>query len=115
MEVKLKTLFNSSDKNITDYRIEEALIDQNTGEVYWDEDRQTYKKTGNTLEWSIKAGETLTFPYYVADYLQGIYGFLKTAQEKKSQGIAKSNRESLMDPASLKETEEVNGDDNIRE
>lgn len=112
MEVKLKTLFNSSDKDILNYRIEEGQVDPETGQVYWDEDRQSYKKTGNTYEWSIKAGETLTFPYYVADYLQHIYEFLKTVKDKQSQGIAKSNKESLMDPASLQEDD---GEDNDRE
>jgi hypothetical protein len=29
------------------------------------------------LEWTLKAGETLEFPAYVANYLMGIYDFLK--------------------------------------
>jgi len=98
--MKTKTLFNSSDKNILNYPIEEAAIDQ-SGDVLFDELNHTYRKSGTTLEWSIGAGETLTFPYYVADYLQSVYGFLKHVNDKKSTGVAKSNKDKFIDPASV--------------
>jgi len=71
-----KVIKNESKLDIKNYRIEEAELDQfdkpivdtNTGRLKW---------TGKTLEWSIKAGETLEFPAYVADYLISIYDFLK--------------------------------------
>jgi hypothetical protein len=56
------------------------------------------------LEWSIKAGETLEFPGYVADYLMGIYSFLKvtgaqnepdTVVEEKTEGAFKTAAEAV--------------------
>ena len=76
-------IHNGSDKNIVDYRIEEAQIDPNTSDIIFDDTTQTYKKTGRTLEWSIKAGETVEFPKYVADYLRKIYDFLDVRNPKK--------------------------------
>ena len=89
MDIKSKVLCNSSDKDVLNYKIEEAMINPATGDPLWDAENQTYKKTGITLEWSIKAGETLSFPEYVANYLMGIYGFLKHTNVKRSQGEAK--------------------------
>jgi hypothetical protein len=82
IETKTITLFNSSDKNVAPYPIEEASIDPATGDVTIDPKTQTYRKTGRTLLWEIKAGETMTFPLYVGKYLQSIYGFLKVAKTK---------------------------------
>ena len=69
-----KILHNPSDKDIVDYRIEEIRFDEN-GEPLLDKEGLPLK-TGRTLEWSLKAGETLEFPAYVAVYLKGIYSFL---------------------------------------
>lgn len=69
-----KILQNPSDKDIVDYRIEEIKFDEN-GEPALDKDGETIK-TGRTLEWTLKAGETLEFPAYVADYLRQVYSFL---------------------------------------
>ena len=73
--MKLIELKNPTDKDILDYRIEEIEFDQN-GSPMLDQTGNT-KKTGRTLEWSLKAGETLKFPEYVATYLKGIYDFLE--------------------------------------
>jgi hypothetical protein len=72
MKVALK---NKSNVDVLNYPIEEAVVDIN-GNPIFDNDTQTYKTTGKTLEWTIKAGEKAVFPKYVADYLQKIYGFL---------------------------------------
>lgn len=113
--MKIKTLFNSSSLDINNYPIEEAAEDQ-SGNVLWDELNHTYKKSGTTLEWSIKAGETLSFPYYVADYLQSIYPFLKHVNDKKSTGNARSNKDKFIDPASIDPAGlEGYGEDSIRE
>jgi hypothetical protein len=85
MEPNARTiiLHNSSELDILDYPIEEAIIDPNTGDTILDSQTQTYKKTGVTLKWSIKTGETVQFPYYVGQYLKSIYGFLKDVNPKK--------------------------------
>jgi hypothetical protein len=85
--MKNTVLFNSSDKDILEYRIEEAQIDPYTGDLIWDETTQTYKKTGRTLEWTIKAGEIIEFPRYVADYLLSIYGFLEVKNPRKVKAV----------------------------
>lgn len=72
--MKNKILFNPSKKDIVDYRIEEAELDKD-GEVVYEED--VPKWSGKTWEWTIKAGEKVEFPCYVADALKNIYGFLE--------------------------------------
>jgi hypothetical protein len=78
--MQLIELKNPTDKDILDYRIEEIEFDQD-GKPMLD-DTGNPKKTGRTLEWSIKAGESLKFPDYVANYLKGIYGFLEVKGEE---------------------------------
>ena len=75
-----KTLTNPSNKDITDYRISEQMHNE-LGEPVMNEEGQP-RLTGQTLEWSIKAGETLEFPAYVADYLVLIYPFLEVTGAK---------------------------------
>lgn len=70
----MKKLHNPSNKNIVSFPIEEAQFDVD-GNVKVDH-MGVYLKTGRSLEWSLMAGETLTFPEYVANYLKQIYGFL---------------------------------------
>ena len=80
--MKMKTVHNPIEKDIENYRIEEA--DPGTdGEVVYLTDG-SYKKTGNTLEWSITAGQTLEFPGYVADYLKDVYDFLEIKKDKEA-------------------------------
>ena len=79
--MKTKIVFNDSSKDILSYPIEEAEIDESTGTTIWDEKTQWYKKTGTTLEWTIKAGETLELPAYAADYLMNVYGFLREVKD----------------------------------
>lgn len=83
-----KTIANSSDKDIMDYRIAEVMFND-LGEMVVDEEGQP-RHTGQTLEWSIKAGETLEFPAYVADYLMKIYGFLKEEITASTSGVSTS-------------------------
>lgn len=73
-------LHNPTDKDIVDYRIAEAKLDGD-GNPTWETSTGTYKGTGVTLEWSLLAGETKSFPAYVADYLKEIYGFLEAKDE----------------------------------
>ena len=70
--MKMITLENRSKSDIIDYKIEEARRDQE-GNIVRDENGN-WLKTDRTLEWTIKAGETVDFPDYVADYLMNIYG-----------------------------------------
>jgi hypothetical protein len=48
-----------------------------------------YKPSGRTLEWSIKAGEKLEFPDYVAEYLMKTFGFLEEYKIVKKPEIEK--------------------------
>ncbi len=75
-------LHNPSNSDIIDYRIEEIRFNED-GSPMLDKESMPMG-TGRTLEWSLKAGETLEFPEYVADYLIKIYSFLKVtgAQNK---------------------------------
>jgi hypothetical protein len=74
--MKTKRLFNNSSVDVIDFRIEEAEIND-AGDLIRTNDTLGYKPTGRTLEWTIKAGEKLEFPHYVADYLMSIFGFLE--------------------------------------
>lgn len=69
----------SKGKNIINYRIEEAEFEKD-GSIIIDPTTSMPKWTGKTLEWTIRAGETVEFPAYVADYLLSVYDFL---EEKK--------------------------------
>lgn len=77
--MKTVILFNNSDKDILNYRIEEARVDAD-GNVMYDPTGE-YLKTDRTFEWTIKAGEKLEFPEYVAKYLKSVYGFLQVESE----------------------------------
>lgn len=80
--MRTKKLFNNSSVDVKDFRIEEAEIGEDGG-VIRTNDNTGYKTTGRTLEWSIKAGEKLEFPEYVANYLMGIFGFLEEYKVEK--------------------------------
>ena len=69
--MKMITLKNVSDQNITDYPIAEP--DMVNGEVRFD-DNGNIESTGKTLIWSLNAGETKAFPDYVANYFIQIFG-----------------------------------------
>ena len=81
--MKMIKLHNQTDKDILDYRIDEAELDAN-GNAKID-DTGNYVRSGNTLEWSVKAGETVAIPEYAAKYLHHIYGFLMPSQD--TEGI----------------------------
>ena len=93
--LKTKILHNPSAKDIPNYRIEEAELDQNDEPIF-DNTTGRLKWTGNTMEWSLRAGETAEFPAYVADYLKSIYNFLEergkpeTEKEKKEVKTAEA-------------------------
>ncbi len=72
-------LYNNSEKDIIDYRIEEAEFNSQ-GDIVMDATTNRPKWTGNTLEWTIKAKEKVEMPDYVAEYLMGIYPFLENAK-----------------------------------
>lgn len=82
--MKKKVLYNPPEgADILDYRIAEAVIDDETGEAIMDSGNGQPVSTGRTFEWSIKRGETLKFPKYVADYLLHTYPFLRAVTGKK--------------------------------
>lgn len=68
--MKLITLENVSNVDV-EYPIAEP--DMSSGEVRFD-DNGNIRSTGQTLIWSIGAGETKAFPDYVADILLKRYG-----------------------------------------
>ncbi len=74
-------LHNPSKKDIIDYRVEEIEFDSQGNKVI-DTTTSRPKWTGNTLEWTIKAGEKVEFPDYVAEYLVSIYSFLNEIKPK---------------------------------
>lgn len=71
-------------KDIVDYRIEEAKVDGD-GSAIIDPDTGRPKWTGKTLEWSIKVGETVELPAYVADILLKTYDWLEEVKEKPKE------------------------------
>jgi len=81
-------LHNPSEKDIIDYRVEEAEFDSR-GNMVIDPNTNRYKWTGNTLEWTIKAGEKVDFPDYVAEYLKEIYPFLIEVKPESEKPIEK--------------------------
>lgn len=89
----MKILRNPTENDVLDYRIEELEFDSEGKPVY---DRNTgeQKKTGNTFEWSIKAGETLEFPDYVADYLLKVYGFLEEVKKTEKLEVKEAPKDT---------------------
>ena len=70
----------SKGQDIIDYRIEEAQLDSDDN-IITQVDPPFYKTTGRSLDWTIKAGEALKFPEYVANYLKKIYDFIEIKDE----------------------------------
>jgi len=79
----MKTLIvqNPTQKDIVDYKISEAKIDPDTGDALINTGTGLPAETGRTLEWSIKSGEELEFPAYVARYLKGVFVFLDVKEK----------------------------------
>src|SRR3990167_10921796 len=71
----------SEGKDIIDYRIEEAKFDQD-GNIITKNKPPFYETTGRSLDWTIKAGETLAFPEHVANYPKKIYSILDEVEAK---------------------------------
>ena len=92
--MKTKKLFNNSSVDVIDYRIEEAKVGDD-GEIIKTNDTLGFQTTGRTLEWTIKAGEKLEFPEYVANFLLGIYGFL---EEYKVEKLPEKEEEKEAEP-----------------
>lgn len=86
--MKMITLKNPSPSDIIDYKIEEIQFDPN-GNPMLDKDEKPMK-TGRTLEWTLKAGEELKFPEYVATYLKSIYEFLEVKGEETETPVESS-------------------------
>lgn len=97
--MEFKVLTNPSNKDILDYRVAEAQFDQD-GKTILDSMTGSYVTTGRTLEWSIKAGETLQFPAYVADYLKKIYDFLKFVEDSPAPVSDSPKTEETLPPVS---------------
>lgn len=76
-------LHNALDNDIEDYAIAELVIGEDGKLIKLE--TGGYKETGQTLTWSIKAGETLEFPFYVADILMNRYG--QKDLEAKNRGM----------------------------
>lgn len=73
----------SNGADVLNYPISVAELDPETGKPITDTGNGQYKSTGQTLLWSIKKGERLVFPEYVADVLKDRYGFLVKEEGKK--------------------------------
>ena len=78
---------------IINYRIEEAKVGID-GEPTLDQDTGRYVWTGTTLEWTIKVGETVEFPVYVADLLLKIYPFLQEVKNEKEATVKRQGKKS---------------------
>lgn len=90
MENRTKILTNpESGADVIDYRISEAEIGPD-GTPVPDFRTGSYKTTGRTLEWSIRVGETLRFPEYVADYLLQVYPFLKVVKKVSDDSLVEA-------------------------
>lgn len=81
-------LRNPTDAEISNYRIEEVELGADGKAIVGPDGG--YKRTGVTLEWSIKPGETLEFPDYVAKYLKHIYDFLEVVDTPADMPAAKT-------------------------
>lgn len=79
----MKIVHNPSISDIIDYPISEAQVDAN-GNILYDNDGKMLVTT-RTLTWTIKAGETVKMPAYVADYLIGVAEFLQEVAEEKEE------------------------------
>lgn len=78
--------------DVLNYRVEEAKLDPD-GNIIPRVKPPFYEPTGRTLEWSIKVGETLSFPEYVANYLVKIYPFLEVVDVPVSVEPGQPRRE----------------------
>jgi co-chaperonin GroES (HSP10) len=85
-------LKNPSDKNVVDYPISEAQVDEK-GEVIIDRGTGQPKETGNTYEWTILAGQTVIFPKYVADYLRKVCDFLVEVRAPRAVRLENAQEE----------------------
>ena len=106
--MRTKKLFNNSSVDVIDFRIEEAEEGPD-GDIIVTNDTRGYKTTGRTLEWSIKAGEKLEFPRYVADYLMSVFGFLEEYKVEKEPEI-KKEAEKELSPEELKLFTEISNE-----
>ena len=79
--MKKMVLHNPTTKDIKDYPISEAQIEEETGDAVINRSTGQPVSTGKTYEWNLKAGETLEFPAYVGRYLKGVYDFLDVMGE----------------------------------
>lgn len=82
----------SKGRDIIDYPIEEAKLD-NEGNIIESVKPPMYDTTGRSLIWTIKAGETVEIPEYVANVLVKRYEFLTISeipQGKKEEDIPKA-------------------------
>lgn len=77
--MRLIELTNTSDKDILDYPVDEYEL--NEKDELMDIGNGNFKKTGQTLTWTLKSGESAKFPFYVAEYLKKVYDFLKVGEE----------------------------------
>jgi len=76
IDIKDIAVLNDSNKDIVNFPIEEAKVDDN-GRPVLDLDTQQWVVTGKTNVWNLPAGERKIFPRYVGEYLIKTYGFLK--------------------------------------
>lgn len=78
--MNMKIIKNLGEIDITEYPIAEPELIN--GEVRFD-DNGNIRSTGETLLWSIKAGEEKAVPAYVADYLLKVYGQTDISAKKQ--------------------------------
>lgn len=87
--MKMKIVKNMSDIDISEYPIAEPELVN--GEVRYD-DNGNIRSTGETLLWTISAGEQKAVPAYVADYLLKIYG--QTDDQSKTKFLVEVEGET---------------------
>ena len=86
----------SEGRDIVDYTIEEAKLDENKNIIKKNKP-PFYETTGRSLQWTIRKGETLAFPEYVANYLKKIYPWLEEAEAlKETKEMEKTERTALI-------------------
>ena len=82
-----KVILYNPEKVITENEIfSEAKVDSD-GNITPKVKPPFYETTDRSLEWTIRKGETLEFPEYVAQYLVKVYPFLEIKGESEEPGL----------------------------
>lgn len=100
-------VINDSNVDVENYPIAEALLDGEENLVI-DTGTGEYVSTGKTHEWSIKSGEKMYFPFYVADVLKSRFDFLKVRQPEDIKKEIKADETENSEEEKIEEKDEGN-------